>query len=363
MKKKLLHINKQPTTKLIVLGGLGTIILICCVVWILTSVLRGTPVFGMEGSFRLKKLLFKNIVEQNSSGKISSIFSTASYYEGIRRTPLLRTISDPYQRHTLIEYTVEKGDSIFKISKDFNLLPETILWANYETLKDNPELLSIGMTLKIPPTDGIYYEWKSGDSIEDVAAKFKVKPSSILLWPENGFDQDNLQINEGIFIMIPDGKREMVSWVMPTIPRKNSGVTKMMAGPGGCETNDGAYGTGSFIWPGVNDYLSGNDFWSGHLALDIASGLGSPIYASDSGLVVYAGWNNSGYGNMVMIDHGNGYQTLYAHLNQVSVTCGSSVYQGTFIGSSGSTGNSTGPHLHFEIRKLGGLVNPWSFLP
>ncbi|MCL4559836.1 MAG: M23 family metallopeptidase [Chloroflexi bacterium] len=106
-----------------------------------------------------------------------------------------------------------------------------------------------------------------------------------------------------------------------------------------------------------------DNYWSGYLALDIASNMGSPVLASDSGLVVYAGWNNSGYGYMVMIDYGNGYQTLYSQLSMFSVTCESSVYQGTVIGFSGSSGNSIGPHLHFEIRNLGGLMNPWSLMP
>ena len=94
----------------------------------------------------------------------------------------------------------------------------------------------------------------------------------------------------------------------------------------------GALGTGYFVWPADNHYLSGNDYWSGHLAIDIAAGTGAAIYAADSGLVVYAGWVTGGYGNMVMIDHGNGYQTLYAHLNSINTACGSSVYQGTVIG-------------------------------
>lgn len=354
--------NRQKT-RLLVFVFLGTIIFLVCVAWIMNTGIQENTFFGK----RISNSSERNNKELSSiqlySGGTPPVFSTADISDGIKRNTLLKTNTDPDQRHTVISYTVEKGDSIFKISKDFNLSPETILWANYESLKDNPELLSIGMTLKILPTDGILYKWGPGDSIEGVAAEYKAEPSAILLWPENGLDQDNLQINQGAYIMIPGGKREMVSWVMPTIPRKNSGVTKTMSGPGGCETVDGAYGTGTFIWPAVNNYLSGNDYWSGHLALDIASGLGSPVYASDSGLVVYAGWNNSGYGNMVMIDHGNGYQTLYAHLSQVSVTCGSSVYQGTLIGSSGNTGNSTGPHLHFEMRYMGGLVNPWSLLP
>ena len=112
-----------------------------------------------------------------------------------------------------------------------------------------------------------------------------------------------------------------------------------------------------------NHTLSGNDYWSGHLAIDIGAGEGAAIYAADSGVVVFSGPAAGGYGNMIMIDHGNGYQTLYAHLSQVIAGCGRSVQQGQTIGIAGSTGKSTGPHLHFEVRYLGGFVSPWYVLP
>jgi murein DD-endopeptidase MepM/ murein hydrolase activator NlpD len=91
--------------------------------------------------------------------------------------------------------------------------------------------------------------------------------------------------------------------------------------------------------------------------------MGIPIYAADSGVVVYSGWNNNGYGYLIVIDHGNGWQTRYAHLSQRNVECGAYVYQGDVIGLMGSTGNSTGPHLHFELLNLTyGKVNPLDFL-
>lgn len=137
-----------------------------------------------------------------------------------------------------------------------------------------------------------------------------------------------------------------------------------MYGAGACPGGyEGVYGTGSFIWPAINRTISGNDYWSGHLALDIGAALGEPISAADSGVVVFAGWSTGGYGYAVAIDHGNGYQTLYAHLSKVNVSCGQSVSQGQTIGLAGSTGNSTGAHLHFEIRYQGGFVNPWYVLP
>jgi murein DD-endopeptidase MepM/ murein hydrolase activator NlpD len=124
-------------------------------------------------------------------------------------------------------------------------------------------------------------------------------------------------------------------------------------------------GSLTFIWPTTERYLSGYDYSpeTNHFGIDIAGDLGNPIFAADHGVVVYAGWNDYGYGEMIVIDHGSGWQTLYGHLNQVNVVCGQEVYQGDTIGLMGSTGKSTGPHLHFEMRSdKFGRVNPWDFL-
>ncbi|RPI31013.1 MAG: M23 family metallopeptidase, partial [Chloroflexota bacterium] len=180
----------------------------------------------------------------------------------------------------------------------------------------------------------------------------------------NRLDLANPQIDPGQSILIPGGEREFVQWIVPTIPRGKAGVSKSVYGPGACEGGyDGAYGTGFFVWPIGNHVLSGNDYWSGHLGIDIAAAVGDGIFAADSGVIVFAGWATGGYGYMIMVDHGNGYQTLYAHLSQVSARCGQSVSQGQFIGGAGSTGNSTGAHLHFEVRYSGGFISPWQVLP
>jgi murein DD-endopeptidase MepM/ murein hydrolase activator NlpD len=117
------------------------------------------------------------------------------------------------------------------------------------------------------------------------------------------------------------------------------------------------------MWPAGNRFLSGNDYWSEHLGIDIAANEGAPIYAADSGVVTMASiGDNYGYGNVVQIDHGNGFVTLYAHLSQINVGLCQSIYQGQVIGASGNTGNSFGAHLHFEIRLGGARVNPWDYL-
>ena len=275
------------------------------------------------------------------------------------------TVVPAVLRSDAIEYTVEAGDAIFSIAKRYNISPETLLWSNYEILSDNPHALSIGQTLRIPPTSGIWYKWQAGDSVESVAAKYKANVDDILFWFGNELDLTNPVIEPETYVMIPGGEREFQQWVVPTIPVGRAGVSTMIIGPGSCTTTGyGAYGSGYFNWPADNHYLSGNDYWSGHLAIDIAAGQGAAVYAADSGLVVYAGWITGGYGNMIMIDHANGYQTLYAHLSSLNVSCGSSVYGGSLIGRAGMTGGtSTGSHLHFEIRYLGGFINPWNVLP
>jgi murein DD-endopeptidase MepM/ murein hydrolase activator NlpD len=291
-------------------------------------------------------------------------FDPIDHLQAINRQTSLLTIIPTRPREGVIMYTVTSGDSIFSIANNYNIKPETLLWANYDLLKDNPDMISLDMELTVPPVDGVYYSWLLGDTVEAVANKFKAKPRDILNWPGNNLDLTNPQVEPGEMVLVPGGQREFVSWVVPTIPRGAAGVSKSVYGAGACTGSyEGAYGSGFFAWPSANRVLSGNDYWPGHLAIDIAAAVGDGIFAADSGVVVFAGWATGGYGYMVMIDHGNGYQTLYAHMSQVTARCGQSVYQGTYIGAAGSTGNSTGAHLHFEVRYLGGFVNPWSVLP
>jgi murein DD-endopeptidase MepM/ murein hydrolase activator NlpD len=277
------------------------------------------------------------------------------------RFPETRTIAPTRPRSEPVDYEVLYGDAVFSIAQKFNISPETLLWSNFAVLRDDPHTLDVGQILRIPPTNGILYEWKEGDTIEAVAREFKASADEILNWAGNRLDLTNPEIEPGKLVMVPGGQREFQQWVVPTYAVGRSGTSSL---PGGCEVSGAVmYGGGWFTWPADNRYLSGNDFWSGHLAIDIAAATGAPIYASDSGVVVFAGWNGSGYGNVVMIDHLNGYHTLYAHLSSINVSCGSNIVQGNILGRAGSTGNSTGPHLHFEVRYFGGFINPWTVLP
>jgi len=289
-------------------------------------------------------------------------FEVEEETETLVRNPETNTIAPTRPRSEPLTYEVQTGDAVFSIAKKYNITPETLLWSNYDVLKDDPHTLSPGQVLKIPPTNGILYKWQEDDTLDQVAVDFKASVDDIVSWSANSLDMTNPEIESGEIVMIPGGEREFQQWVVPTYAVGKSGTNASL--PGGCSVEGGGlYGSGFFTWPADNHYLSGNDFWSGHLAIDIATAMGAPIYAADAGVVVYAGWDSNGYGNVIMIDHQNGYHTLYAHLSTLYVSCGSSAYQGQVIGYAGSTGNSTGPHLHFEVRYFGGFLNPWTVLP
>lgn len=282
----------------------------------------------------------------------------------ITRSAKLYTIIPERENTKAFTHLVAFNDSMFGLADQYNLEPESILWSNYDTLQDDPHSLTPGMELIIPPIDGIYYQWEVGDDVDSVAAKLKTEPDLIINWIGNDLDLLNPIIEAGDMVMIPGGQRDLQQWIIPTISRGASGVSSGIYGEGACSGPfEGLYGGGGFIWPTVGHTLSGNDYWSGHLAIDIGLVVGEPIFASDSGVVVFAGWSTGGYGYVVVVDHGTGYQTLYAHLSGVTSGCGQSVVQGQTIGLGGNTGNSTGAHLHFEVRFQGGFVNPWFVLP
>jgi hypothetical protein len=296
----------------------------------------------------------------------------AVYAAGIPRLAQVHTTIPTRPRTEVITYIVQPGDTVFGIAEMFGLKPETILWGNYFILADNPHALVEGQELNILPLDGTYHRWSAGEGLNGVADGYSVTPEDIINWEGNNLDFETLgnwsnpNIEPGTFLVVPGGSRQYVTWSAPRITRENPGVAKFI-GPGACGTIlDGAVGTGAFIWPSNARFLSGYDYSpsTNHFGIDIDGDLGESMWATDSGVVVYAGWNNFGYGNMVVIDHGNGWQTAYAHMQVIGVSCGQSVFQGTPIGTIGSTGKSSGPHIHYEmLHDSYGKVNPWDFLP
>jgi len=251
-------------------------------------------------------------------------------------------------RSEIIEYEVEDGDTLSTIAKKFGISQDTIKWAND---LDSTDSIKPGQKLKILPVTGVGHTVKSGDTLESVAKKYDAESQSILDFPFNDVP-DDFKLTVGQVLIVPEG----VPPESKATPRPKAAT--FAQGP---QTTYSAPGGGSFMWPTegvVTQYFA----WY-HPGDDIANRAGPPVYASAAGTVVVAGWpDNYGYGNRVVVDHGNGYQTLYAHLSNIYVSVGQSVSRGQSVGKMGSTGRSTGTHLHFEIRYKGIAVNPLAIL-
>jgi murein DD-endopeptidase MepM/ murein hydrolase activator NlpD len=255
-----------------------------------------------------------------------------------------RTTIPERPREGLFIYKVQPGDTLYGIAQKFGISGETVMWANDQ--EDNPDVLRIGQEMVILPVSGVYHTVKQGDTVESVAAKYQVKPSAITDFEENHL-KPPYALKADDKIVVPGGQK-------PYVAR----VVHAYAGP---VPAGAVHGTGIFGWP--TSGLVTQKYWGGHRALDIAAAEGTSIYAADSGYVALEGWSNVGYGNMILIDHGNGFQTLYAHLKGFVVRQGDSVKKGQKIATMGSTGRATGTHLHFEIRKAGVQRNPIGILP
>jgi murein DD-endopeptidase MepM/ murein hydrolase activator NlpD len=259
------------------------------------------------------------------------------------------------------------------IADRYGLQPKTIFAANYDLLQDDPHLLQPGQALKILPVDGVIWQWLGGIPFSQWAAYFKVQPQDILNYSANHLDPaaiadpSNPNIKIGTYLVVPGGFYQFhTPGGLPLGITRSSPASAQVGGAGSCPAvAGGAVGYGTFVFPTSRHYLSGFDYSTktNHLGIDLAAELGDPIYAADGGVVVYAGANSYGYGNMIMIDHGTGFQSLYAHLSQIFVGCGDNVTQGQTIGAAGMTGHASGAHLHFEVRTLSNVINPWDVLP
>lgn len=291
---------------------------------------------------------------------------------GISRAAQLHTNVPSRPRQDLIKYTVQDGDTVFGISEKFGLEPETILWGNFDTLYDDPHSLKAGQELNILPVNGVYWEWLGGIPFGEWAKFYHVTAADIINLPGNHLDAsavgdyENANIKPATWLIIPGGRKEFSSWGAPVGVTRENPASARVLGDGACDpVSGGAVGYGSYVYPTNKHYLSGFDYSekTNHRGIDLAGAEGEGVYATDAGVIVYSGWNNYGYGNMIMIDHGNGFQSLYSHLNALYRGCGQSVGQGEAIGAVGSTGRSSGSHLHFELMTATWKVNPWDYLP
>ncbi|HOX96661.1 MAG TPA: M23 family metallopeptidase [Candidatus Woesebacteria bacterium] len=260
----------------------------------------------------------------------------------------LTQVSDK-PRADILEYTVISGDTLASIAKMFGVDIDSIKWLNKDV---SEKKLKAGTVLKIPPVTGVIHVVKSGETIYSIAKKYNVSAQAIVDYPFNEFTNDEtFALAIGQQLIVPDG--EMPDEVISS-PRTYL-ANQLTPNAGAVSA------TGNWIWPTQGTITQYYKAW--HKGLDIANHSAPSILAADSGTVVVAGWtDNTGYGNRVMIDHGNGYKTLYAHMSKIAVVVGQTVRRGDVIGQMGSTGRSTGTHLHFEVRTTAGNRDPLSLL-
>ena len=308
------------------------------------------PVSGRGGARDLVR--YEPTISPQSVARLPATYASTLTTSDLYQSPVFHTTIPKRLRREVITYVVEPGDHVGKIAVRFDLEPETIMWAN-GNLAQNPDLLRPGQELIILPIDGVYHMVVKGDSLVKIADKYKSEVQHIIECTYNNLDPENSQIIPGNMIIVPGG-------VKPYVARQ---VTAYQ----GTIPANAKQGTGIFVWPASGRLTDRFGFrtYSGrwHNGLDISSSSGTAIYATDSGFVTFAGWQKTGYGNIVIIDHRNGFVSYYAHLSTYTVSAGQSVSKGTLIATMGSTGNSTGSHLHFELRYKGVRKNPEMYLP
>jgi LysM repeat protein len=249
--------------------------------------------------------------------------------------------------HEFQTYVVERGDTPNGIAEKFGLETTTLLGGN-PSLSQESSLLQTGVELIILPIDGVLHDVQPGDTLESISAEYGIPFETIV-----GYAPNNLEFPYRLYpetqILVPGAVRDVFVWTPPSL--------ESVRRPSGSGVAPAIVGTGTFIYP-VNSRNYTQYYWYGHPGLDIALGEGSAVVASDTGTVTFAGWNIHGYGYLIVVNHGNGYETFYAHLSGINVVPGQIVYQGNVIGATGNTGNSSGPHIHFEIRTNGAQDNP-----
>ncbi len=297
---------------------------------LITSSFIAAPIIAENNPF------FNNYSQLSESGNQKEIVYNPNEFS-------VETIYSAKPRSGIEDYIVAPGDTLSSIAEKFDISVDTIKWAN--NLKT--ETIKPGQILKIPPVTGVVHKVTSGETIYSIAKKYKTSPQNIINFPFNEFTSlDTFGLTVGQILYVPDGIIEEET--KPATPRYFAQVQQ------------GARGSSNFIWPtsgGITQYF----VWY-HPAIDIANASAPSILAADRGTVTFAGCFAYGYGCHIIVNHNNGFETLYAHLSRLDVSSGQVVNQGQQIGVMGSTGRSTGTHLHFEIRANGIPQNPLNYL-
>lgn len=272
--------------------------------------------------------------------------STSAVLSATTEDPNTTTLISEKMRDKIIEYTVQEGDTVSTIAEKFGVDTDTIIWQNDLNSKGT---IKPGQTLEILPVMGVSHKVSKGDTVYSIAKKYDTSPQGVVDFPFNSFTNDEtFELAIGQVVIVPDGIPPKAAPTSPRIRQVTPDAGTVVA-------------SGSFVWP-AGGTITQRFVWY-HKGIDIANNAMPSILAADSGTVIVAGWPDGyGYGNRVVIDHGNGYRTLYGHLSRIYVVPGQTVARGDAIGKMGSTGRSTGIHLHFEVIRNGIYLNPLTVL-
>lgn len=305
---------------------------------------------GMAGLAAVGMMIAPVIAQEFPGRSVDpwEIPSSSTVLSATTETNETSTIVSDKVRDQVVEYTVQEGDTVSSIADKFDISIDTIRWQN--NLKSQ-DAIKVGQVLEILPVTGVSHKVQKGDTVYSIAKKYDTSAQALVDFPYNTFVNDEtFELAIGQTVVVPDGvKPAEILWspiarVRQVTPNAGTVVA-----------------SGAFVWP-AGGTITQRFAWY-HKGIDIANNGAPAILAADAGRVVVAGWPDGyGYGNRVVIDHGNGFRTMYAHLSQVWVVSDQTVNRGDAIGKMGSTGRSTGVHLHFEVIQNGTYLNPLNVL-
>ncbi len=259
--------------------------------------------------------------------------------------------SGGFARVNTIYHEVMSGETIGAIAEQYGISLATILWSNNLTARS---YIRPGDKLKILPTSGVIHKVKKGDTIIKIANLYNTTPEKII--KSNKLKEDGTDMVIGEELLVPDGRMPAPVYVAPV--RRYTQLSSVSAPPPSVAAPAGS----GYLWPTAVRRITQYYGWR-HTGLDIGGPIGTALYAARSGTVIRSqcGWNG-GYGCYIIIAPGGGVTTLYGHATKLYVTVGEQVTQGQTIALMGSTGRSTGPHLHFEVRVNGAKQNPLKYI-
>ncbi|MBI2645262.1 peptidoglycan DD-metalloendopeptidase family protein [Candidatus Uhrbacteria bacterium] len=270
--------------------------------------------------------------------------------------PILPTsdnrVAEPNTIHT---YAVQEGDTVSSIAQKFGIRAQTILWANQLM---EYSLLQIGQKLVILPSNGILYKIRQGDTLGKIAQRYSVSFDEII--SANKLAGSDATLAVGQIILLPNAIQPRIAEPQPQRQQTLLARIKNILVPQKQKSTGRRAGGASLLWPTSASRITQYFSWR-HPGVDIAGPSSNDIYAAAGGVVIFSGWQR-GYGNTIIVDHGDGKKTRYAHASKLFVYVGESVSRGEVIAKVGSTGRSTGPHLHFEVYAGKSRINPFSLI-